>query len=94
MRLREHERKCIAKSRKAPHGAETGKTMLDQTKIVDMASKRKTGGPVVAIGPTHGVDLSDRTRLPDDNGGNHFPWRWVLVPSLAIVGLIWLVSAI
>jgi len=70
--------------------------MLDEMKIVDMASKRKAGGSAVAMETSrvHGVDLRGRTGLPGDNVGNNFPWRWVLIPSLAIVGLIWIFSAL
>jgi len=68
--------------------------MLDQVKIVDMAEKSKSGGPVVAISPEtdHTVDIVDRARPMQPHGGSHFPWRWVLIPSVIIVGLIWVVS--
>ena len=46
----------------APSGAEAGRMMLDQVKIVDMGEKRKPGGPVVAVAPStvHPLDLMDR----------------------------------
>lgn len=70
--------------------------MLDQMKIVDMAENDKAGGPVVAIGPLsdHAVDIIDRAGPTDENGGGQFPWRWVLIPSLIVIALIWVVSAI
>jgi len=70
--------------------------MPDEVKIVDMSEKSKAGGPVVAIGPVtdHAVDIIDQARPMQENGSGHFPWRWVLIPSLMIVGLIWIVSAI
>lgn len=70
--------------------------MLDQVKIVDMAEKSKAGGPVVALSPVtdHTVDIVDRARPMQTHGSGHFPWRWVLIPSLAIVGLIWVASAL
>lgn len=70
--------------------------MLDQMKIVDIGENHKAGGPIVAIGPVtdHAVDIIDRARPMEENGGGRFPWRWVLIPSLIIIGLIWIVSAI
>ena len=48
----------------------------------------------MAISPEtdHTVDIVDRARPMQPHGGSHFPWRWVLIPSVIIVGLIWVVS--
>ncbi|NMG41314.1 hypothetical protein GRZ55_18885 [Chelativorans sp. ZYF759] len=70
--------------------------MLDQVKIVDMADKRKPGGPVVAIASAsvHPVDLMDRARPAESNGTAPFPWRRVVILSLGVVLAIWIVSVI
>jgi hypothetical protein len=80
----------------APGGAEAGRIMLDQIKIVDMGEKRKPGGPVVAVAPAtiHPVDLIDRSRPPEQGEAGHFPWRWVLLLSLAILGTIWIAATL
>lgn len=70
--------------------------MLDQVKIVDMGDKRKPGGPVVAYAPAtvHPVDLIDRARPAEQADPGHFPWRRVLLLSLAILAAIWIAATL